>query len=359
MVKDFYVKDAIRFDNVTITSFFRIAQIQVRERQGGGGQYLALTLSDQTGALEARMWEEFTSAFESCGEGCYVKVQGLINQYKGRFQITINKMRSASSEEVDPSDFVPVSQFPVEEMDAELRGYVSAFTNADLQRLVLSFLDDPEIGPQFREAPAATKLHHAFRHGLLEHVLCLVRVLLATAKFYPEVDPDLLVTGAILHDIGKVRELEWASTFRYSLEGQMIGHISIAQGMLREKVRELAPFPERLRVLIEHMILSHHGRLEFGSPKLPMTPEALLLSALDDLEAKFAAMRREFRSAEESGKKPDEVTEWVRSMERPLLNSEAYLRAVKTLKSAESAPLQPELRLEPSLDLEPEPARES
>ncbi len=161
--------------------------------------------------------------------------------------------------------------------------------------------------------------------GLLEHVLTLVKVCLATAPFYPEVNPDLLVTGAILHDIGKVRELTWKTNFSYTLEGQMIGHISIAQGMLREKVQQIAPFPERLRVLVEHMILSHHGRYEFGSPKLPMTPEAMLLSALDDLEAKFAAMRREFASAEAAGRAADETTEYVRSMERPLFNSRRWL----------------------------------
>ncbi|WP_433984900.1 HD domain-containing protein [Tunturiibacter empetritectus] len=162
--------------------------------------------------------------------------------------------------------------------------------------------------------------------GLLEHVLTLVRVCLGTAPFYPEVDADLLVTGAILHDIGKIRELEWRSSFSYTLEGQMIGHISIAQGMLREKVQQLAPFPEKLRVLVEHMILSHHGKYEFGSPKLPMTPEAILLSALDDLEAKMQAMRNEFAAAVASGKSSGEVTDWVRSMDRPLLNTQGYLK---------------------------------
>jgi 3'-5' exoribonuclease len=161
---------------------------------------------------------------------------------------------------------------------------------------------------------------------LLEHVLTLVRVCLAAAPFYPEVDADLLVTGAILHDVGKVRELEWKSSFSYTLEGQMIGHISIAQGMLREKVGEIAPFPEKLAVLVEHMILSHHGKYEFGSPKLPMTPEAILLSALDDLEAKMQAVRNEFAAAEMAGKGADEVTEWVRSMERPLFDSKKYLK---------------------------------
>ncbi len=325
-MKDFYVKDAARFENAVITSYFCLSQVSLRERKGAGGPYLALTLSDKTGAFEARMWEEFAEAFKSCGEGCYVKVQGQVSKYQGKFQITLAKMRNAAEDEVDASDFVPVSAFPVAEMDAELRGFVAAFQDDDLRRLVLAFLDDAEIGPAFREAPAAARLHHAWIGGLLEHVLMLVRVLHGTAAFYPEVNRDLLLTGAILHDIGKVRELSWKRSFSYTLEGQMIGHISIAQGMLREKVRELPGFPEKLRVLVEHMILSHHGKYEFGSPKLPMTPEAMLLSAIDDLEAKFAAMRREFAAAEETGKKADETTEWVRSMERPLLNSERFLR---------------------------------
>src|SRR6201999_4408960 len=150
--------------------------------------------------------------------------------------------------EIDPKDFQPATRFDVEEMWAELRGYVSGFRNEDLKRLVFSFLDDEKVGVAFKVAPAAKSLHHAWLGGLLEHVLTLVRVCRATVPFYSEVDADLLVTGAILHDIGKIRELAWKSSFSYTLEGQMIGHISIAQGMLREKLQSLHPFPERLRV---------------------------------------------------------------------------------------------------------------
>jgi 3'-5' exoribonuclease len=242
-------------------------------------------------------------------------------------------MRNAAESEVDPADFVPASQFDVDKMDRELRGYVHEFRNTHLKRLVLSFLDDPQIGPAFRTAPAAKRLHHAWLGGLLEHVLHLVRVCRAIVPFYPEVDPDLLITGAILHDIGKVRELSWKSSFNYTLEGQLIGHISIAQGMLQERIAalnaeaatEAGHFPDKLRVLLEHMILAHHGKLEFGSPKLPMTPEAMLLSALDDLEAKFQTLRGEFAAARSAGKGIGEVTEWVRSMERPLFDSRAWL----------------------------------
>ncbi len=324
-MKDFFVEDAVRFENGTVTSYFVLSSMQVREKKQGG-QYLALIVSDRTGSLEARMWDDVADPIEFCSEGCYVKAQGDISKYNGKFQITLKKLRLAADSEIDPKDFQPATKFDVEEMWAELRGYVSAFKNEELRRLVFSFLDDERIGPAFKSAPAAKRLHHAWLGGLLEHVLTLVRVCLATVPFYPEVDADLLVTGAILHDIGKVRELEWKSSFSYTLEGQMVGHINIAQGMLREKVKELAPFPEKLQLLVEHMILSHHGKYEFGSPKLPMTPEAILLSALDDLEAKMQALRNEFAAAEAMGKESDEVTEWVRSMDRPLFNSKKYLK---------------------------------
>jgi len=324
-MKEFFVQDAARFENCTVTTYFVLSSMQVREKKQGG-QYLALIVSDRTESLEARMWDDVADPIAYCSEGCYVKVQGDISKYQGKYQITLKKLRLAADSEIDPTDFQPATKFDVEEMWAELRGYVSAFQNSDLRRLVFSFLDDERIGPAFKSAPAAKRLHHAWLGGLLEHVVTLVRVCLAAAPFYPEVDRDLLVTGAILHDIGKVRELEWNSSFSYTLEGQMVGHISIAQGMLREKVKEIAPFPEKLTLLVEHMILSHHGKYEFGSPKLPMTPEAILLSALDDLEAKMQALRNEFAAAEAVGKGPDEVTEWVRSMDRALLDSKKFLK---------------------------------
>ena len=324
-MKDFFIADAAKFDNELVTSYFALASLQVREKKQGG-QFLALLLADKTGTMEARMWEEFADSLSSCVEGCYVKVQGQISKYQGKFQITLQKMRFAAESEIDAADYQPSTKFDVDEMWAELRGYVSAFTNPDLKRLIFAFLDDEEIGAAYRAAPAAKSLHHAWLGGLLEHVLTLVRVCRATVPFYPEVDPDLLVTGAILHDIGKIRELAWKSSFSYTLEGQMIGHISIAQGMLREKLQGLQPFPEKLRVLVEHMILSHHGKYEFGSPKLPMTPEAILLSALDDLEAKMQNMRAEFGKDLANGKPGTGMTDWVRSMDRPLLNSQAYLK---------------------------------
>jgi len=324
-MKEFFVADAARFDGETVTSYFALSSLQRRDKKTGGDQYLALVLTDKTGSLEARMWDEIAPVLETCAEGCYVKVQGQVSKYQNKFQITVTKMRLAAASEIETADFVPTTNFNVDEMWAELRSYVEGFESEELRRLVFAFLDDPAIGAAYREAPAAKMLHHAWIGGLLEHVLTLVRVCRAAAPFYPEVDQDLLVTGAILHDIGKVRELSWGTTFGYTVEGQMIGHISIAQGMLREKASSLPEFPPKLLTLVEHMILSHHGKREFGSPVLPMTPEAILLSALDDLEAKMQAMRNEFARDAAAGKSGAETTEWVRSMERPLLNSKAYL----------------------------------
>jgi 3'-5' exoribonuclease len=355
-MKDFYIADAARWENQMVTSFFCLTSISQRDRKGG--QYLALTLADKTGQFEARMWEEFAEALKSCACGCYVKVQGQISKYQGKYQITISKMRSADDMEIDTADFIPTTEFDVPSMLAELRGYVGEFSNRHLRALVLSFLDDTAIGKDFVEAPAAKRLHHAWLGGLLEHVVGLVRVCRAVAPLYAEVDNDLLVTGAILHDIGKVRELSWRSSFEYTLEGQLIGHISIGQDMLRAKIAELDAaavaassaaarppqpegteggleaeqgqgqpdlFPDKLRLLVEHMILGHHGKLEFGSPKLPMTPEALMLSALDDLDAKFHIMREQFKAAKAAGRSANELTDWVRAMDRPLFNSKAYL----------------------------------
>lgn len=324
-MKDFFVADAGKFENTTVTSYFALSSLSVRERKMGG-QYLALTLSDKTGDLPARMWDEFAEVLTQCSEGCYVKVQGQISRYDGRFQITLQKMRNAAESEIDPADYLPATRFDIDAMWTELRNYVAEFKNDDLKRLVFAFLDDDAIATAYRSAPAAKRLHHAWLGGLLEHVVTLVRVCRATAPFYPEVDPDLLVTGAILHDIGKIRELQWKNSFGYTTEGQLIGHISIAQRMLTEKVSAIAPFPERLRLLVEHMILSHHGKYEFGSPKLPMTPEALLLNMLDDLEAKMQALRNEFAAAEASGRPRGEMTEWVRSLDRPLLDSHGFLK---------------------------------
>jgi 3'-5' exoribonuclease len=147
------------------------------------------------------------------------------------------------------------------------------------------------------------------------------------AQHYPEVNRDLLLTGAVLHDIGKLRELSWGTSFDYTLEGQLLGHITIGIGMIEAKIATIPNFPAAKRLLVEHLVLSHHGEYEFGSPKLPMTPEAIVLHYLDNLDAKMQTVRSELAKAEANGRPGDEMTEWVRPLERQLLNTQAYLKA--------------------------------
>jgi 3'-5' exoribonuclease len=203
-----------------------------------------------------------------------------------------------------------------------LREFVNSFTDADLKRLVFAFLDDPEIAGQYRAAPAAKFMHHAWIGGLLEHVVDLLEFCDLAAGHFPMIYRDLLLTGAILHDIGKIYELSWERGFEYTLEGQLIGHISIATRLLDEKVRTLPEFPKQVHTLVEHMILSHHGSLEFGSPKLPMLPEAVLLHYLDDAEAKMLAMRE---ACQPEGLPAPVYIDRVRALERPLVNTRQYL----------------------------------
>ena len=323
-MKEIYVADLAKFENQAVVSFFAVASRQVRSRKDGGGQYMALTLGDRTGQVESRMWENFADAeFE---QGDVVKVRGEVCRYNGRLQLNLDKLRPALANEFELADFVPRTSKDVEELWSALVRSVDSFADPSLQALVRSFLDDPVFAAAFREAPAAKSLHHAWLGGLLEHVVSLVGICELAARHYPEVNRDLLLTGAILHDIGKLEELRWGTSFDYTLQGQLVGHITLGIAMIEKKLAALPGFPPALRMLVEHMVLSHHGHLEFGSPKLPMIPEAVLFHYLDDLDAKMHIMRSEFERQEAQGGEAGEMTDWVRAMERPLLNTATFLK---------------------------------
>jgi 3'-5' exoribonuclease len=321
-MKDLFVGDLGKFENQVVTGFFAVTVKQVRSRKDGA-PYLALTLGDRTGQIECRMWE--VADAQEFDSGDVVKARGQVSRYQDRLQLTLDKIRRADSSEFDLGDFVPKTSRDIEELWAELNGFVASFTNPDLQNLLRAFLDDPEIAQALKSAPAAKSMHHAWVGGLLEHIVSLLGLSDLAARHYPEINRDLLLTGAVLHDIGKLHELRWGTSFDYTLEGQLIGHISIGVMMVEKKLAHLPDFPKNLRVLVEHIILSHHGKYEFGSPKLPMISEALLLHYLDDLDAKMQTMRSEFARAEAQGRPPGQVTEWVRALERPLLNTVGYL----------------------------------
>jgi len=325
-MKEIYVADVGKFENQPVVSFFAVASKQVRSRKDGSGQYMALTLGDRTGQIESRMWENFAESAAGFEQGDVVKVRAEVCRYNGRLQLNLEKLRLAAADEVELADYVPHTQKDVEELWSTLVRTVDSFSDLSLQALLRSFFDDPVFAAAFREAPAAKSLHHAWLGGLLEHVVSLVGICELAARHYPEINRDLLLTGAILHDIGKLEELRWGTSFDYTLQGQLVGHITLGIAMIEKKLAALPDFPPALRILVEHMVLSHHGKLEFGSPKLPMIPEAVLLHYLDDLDAKMHMMRSEFARHEAEGGEAGEMTDWVRAMDRPLLNTATFLK---------------------------------
>jgi 3'-5' exoribonuclease len=277
------------------TAVFLVSTKEVRQKRSGE-PYLSLVLSDRTGEIDSKMWDNVGEIVETFERDDFVKVKGLMQLYNNRPQFTIHKLRRMEDHEVDFRDFFPASGQDAEAMWKELREMVCAIRNSHLRGLVNAFLDDPEVASRFQVAPAAKNIHHAFRSGLLEHVLSLMKLGAALAAHYCAIQPgavdvDLLYAGIVLHDIGKIYELTYDRGFGYSAEGQLLGHIAIGLRMIEEKLRAFPDFPLELRNVIEHMVLSHHGQLEFGSPRTPMFPEALLLHYIDDMDSKMENMR--------------------------------------------------------------------
>jgi 3'-5' exoribonuclease len=327
-MKDFFVCDCVQHENKVITSSFVVVVKQVKPKKTGE-PYLALTLGDRTGHIEAKMWDNVQDALDAFEQDDFVKIKGLLNKYKNRFQITIHKLRRLGDSEVDFSDYLPKTTKDIGELWQTLAGYVASFQNVHLKALVESFMADPEIAEAYRMAPAAKTLHHAYIGGLLDHVVSLCRSCDAVSRNYPQINRDLLLTGAFLHDIGKIHELTYNRSFSYSTRGQLLGHMVIELEMLQAKIALVPGFPDELKTLVEHLIISHHGQYEFGSPKLPMFPEALMLHYLDDLDSKMESMRAHF---ERGGDSEGFWTGFNPSLGRPLLNSARFLEKKGTGK---------------------------
>jgi 3'-5' exoribonuclease len=307
--------------NQTVTSLFFVQSKEVKQKKSGD-VYLSLTLADRTGTLDAKMWDGAAEAASTFDRGDFVKVKGLIEVYRNRPQMRVHKLRRAEDAEVDFADYFPHTACDIDQMWTELRAAVAEMSNTHLRALVEAFLDDPEVAQRFRKAPAAKSLHHARIGGLLEHVMSLVRLWRLACQNYQFIDRDLLLAGVVLHDIGKIYELSYDRSFGYTTEGRLLGHMTMALKMLDAKAAAVSGFPPKLKTLVEHMILSHHGRYEFGSPRLPVFPEAVLLHYLDDLDSKMDSMRATLAG------EPVMAGEWTGmnpSLDRSLLNKDKYL----------------------------------
>ncbi len=326
-MKDIYIADLASFEEGKFfDSIFLVLTRQQRTTQTNK-PYLNLILCDKTGQLEGRIWDPSDPRIaREFDRGDVVKVRASVSRYNDRLQMKVEQLRKAFPAEIDKSDLMPATTYDVEALWAQLLAFVDSFTEPHLKLLLTTLLNDPKIASAYREAPAAKQLHHAWLGGLLEHVVSLLTLADRVAPHYPLVHRDLLLTGVVLHDIGKVRELSWDIGFEYTLDGVLLGHISMGASLAERTIDTLPGFPPKLKTLVLHLILSHHGKLEFGSPKLPMTPEALVLSFVDDLDAKMQAMKSEFERCEREGKGPDEMTGKVWALDqRQLLNTRRWL----------------------------------
>ena len=297
-MKDIYISDLANFDEGKLFDGFFLVLAKQQRTTKSNKPYLSLILGDKTGQLEGRVWTPDDP----------------------------RQLRKATTSEVDKADLLPSTTYDVADLWRQLLSFVDSLTNRDLKLLLTTLLAEPDLAQAYREAPAARQLHHAWLGGLLEHVISLLTLADRVAPHYPILDRDLLLTGVILHDIGKVRELSWEIGFEYTVEGTLLGHIQMGMALVEKTIDSLPNFPPKLKTLILHMILSHHGKLEFGSPKLPMIPEALVLNFLDDLDAKMQAVQGEFEKCIREGKGPDELTGKVWALDqRQLLNTRRWL----------------------------------
>ncbi len=256
-----------------------------------GKPFLTLKLGDRSGEMDGKVWEAAEAVARQCARGDFVRVSGQVTEYNGKLQLTLQSVNAVDDAQVNPEDFLPAAKRNPEEMMAELMTAIRKITDRHLRKLVESLFENPEFRSKFQRAPAAKGMHHAYLGGLLEHTLSLFQLCECAAPQFPEIDRDLLLAGALLHDVGKVDELSYARSIDYTDRGRLLGHIALEVERVSEAIRAIPGFPEEKAVLLKHLLLSHHGREEFGSPVKPMTLEALILHALDDLDAKVQAFR--------------------------------------------------------------------
>ncbi len=321
-MKGQYVADIKIGDEVRET--FLLNKKVIREKKGGG-YFLTLEVNDRTGSLEGVIWDNAEAINRSVKTGDFVFVTGMVNEYNGHAQITVQNMNVVAETKIDPADFLPATEQDVEALYRELAGIGTGLKNPHLAALYTAFFpavpatpDHKEFVESFKKAPAAMKVHHARVGGLLEHTLTTVRIAQALGPVYPQADQELLVVGSALHDIGKTREYVVKNRILTSDTGKLLGHLTIGYDMTRDQIKKLKGFPEELAGRLLHMILSHHGECEWGAPVKPKFLEALILHFIDNLDSKVEMILETLR------RETNPETVW--SEYHPFLEREIYLR---------------------------------
>jgi 3'-5' exoribonuclease len=291
-------------DGEVLEEVFLVADKQLRANRNGN-LYIQMDLRDRSGVINARLWNSSDAQFRSFEPGDFLLVRGKVQMFQGALQLILTHFEKHEPQKIELTDFLPHTEQDIGKLLEKVRGVLRKLNNPHLKALAECFLIDSEMIRAFSQVPAGVRNHHAYVGGLLEHVTNLLEIGERVAPLYPGLDRDLLLMGIFLHDIGKTRELSCGRVFAYTDEGQLVGHIAIGVEMLSEKaakVPELTgePFPRELLWRLKHMIVSHHGELAFGSPVLPMTPEAIALHHIDNLDAKVHSFLRDIREDQNS-----------------------------------------------------------
>jgi 3'-5' exoribonuclease len=308
------LKDGDRIDDPFLVKSARLAETKA------GKPYLILTVMDKTGEISGPVWDNALQLAEKCQPGCFIHLSGQIQSYREKLQLKVDSVDRLDPGDVDPADFVAVSRMSIDEMADGLQDIVRSVQNPFIKKLLQRFFKKGDEWEAFQKAPAAKGIHHAYVGGLLEHCLSMARVADFLSSHYPGVDRSLLLAGVLLHDIGKLKELQ-AETglIEYTPEGRLKGHLVIGSELVAMEASTIRDFPQEMLTQLQHLILSHHGRQEFGSPTVPMTIEAFLLSQIDEMDAKMNLMEQLRRKMTEKGFK---WSEYQRPLERYLyLNS--------------------------------------
>jgi len=285
------------------TVFLVRDRIQAMARNGK--PYMTLKLMDNTGEIEARVWDrvdEFARLFD---KNDFLHVSGRGNLYMGKMQLVVQQLRKVSEEDVDLADFLPVSKRSFTEMREELDQLLASMSDGPMRKLMGAFFNDSEFFRLYSRAPAAKGMHHVFIGGLLEHSLAVAALACDVAQRYAQVDRDLLIAGALMHDVGKTAELSYERSFDYTDEGKLVGHIVMGVEMIEERSRTIPDFPRQQVMMLKHLLLSHHGQYEYGSPKRPKVLEAVILNFIDDLDSKINGIQTHI------DKEPERTGDWT------------------------------------------------
>ena len=324
-----WIKDIQRDDRVRGDYLVKGKRMGLTKK---GEPFLSLTLADRSGEIEAKVWEQAEALSSVFAEGDILTVEGFAGSYRDQVQITLSNLK-ISQDQTDPTLFWEASSKDIGQMLATLREVLNGIRNAHLKALVGRFFSDRTFLAQLKTAPAAKNFHHCYVGGLLEHTLSVCEMATSVLGHYPDLDRDLLLTGAFLHDIGKIKELKFDHQIEYTDQGRLVGHIVLGVEMVAEKQAKLKSFPLELSLRLKHLILSHHGQFEFGSPKRPKFLEAFALHLIDDLDAKMNGLSRFMAKDRQSGA----WTEFNRLFERYFLKGDMPL-------AEEAAPAPPPLK---------------